>query len=245
MIAELVAQMGKSVLGDIPPDGRAYWAARSWDRDAASQHPLLGADFRQQEEVIGDYLGTFARDSERGIEVGCGTGRFTRLTADRTGCTDIVALDISARSLELSRRRVPEEHVRFRLGDFWSVDDLGTADLVVCVDAIHHLGDVAAVLARLRGLVKPGGLLIGNVWIADHFHEFQRRRYGSVEHVGRTLAFAWAAVLIRLSGRRLKAGSYRTQLVRAAEVEELLRATFPAVLDVTVNRYFVSFACRV
>jgi SAM-dependent methyltransferase len=244
VIAEIAARVGKSVIGDIPPDGRAYWAARSWDRDTHDDHPELGEDFREQERVIGDYLEEHAKWAVRAVEIGCGTGRFTRLIVDRTDCSELVALDISAKSLELSRHRVPESRVQFRLGDFWGQDGLiAGADLVVCVDAIHHLGNVRAVLERIHSQMKPGSVFIGNVWVADHFHEFERRRYGGLRHTVRTLGFAWSAVLIRISRSKLRTGSYRTQLVRSGEVAEALHAVFSATKVFTPSRYFVSFVC--
>jgi SAM-dependent methyltransferase len=244
MIAEIVARLGRKIIAGIPPDGRQYWAARSWDRDTHRDHPLVGDSFQEQERIIGSYLERYGKNATRATELACGTGRFTRLIVGRTDCREIVALDISAKSLELSRRRVPEQFVEFRLGDFWAEDGIiGDADLVVCVDAIHHLGNVRSVLERICSQMRPGAVFIGNVWVSDRFHEFERQRYGTMKHLLRTLGFAWAAVLIRVSGRRLKVGSYRTQLVRTTDVKAALEETFGVVKEFTPNPYFASFVC--
>jgi hypothetical protein len=99
-------------------------------------------------------------------------------------------------------------------------------------------------LERLRGFVAPGGVLLGNVWTADHYHEFQRKRYGALKHIAYTSMFLGTAMLIRLSAGRLRTGFYRTQLLPSATVERHLHAVFGEVLDITVERYFTSFAVR-
>lgn len=245
MLAELMANAGRAVLGNTPPDGRKYWAARFWDRDEAEQHPILAADLIRQKETVTGYLSRYAADTDRALEFCCGTGEYTRLTAELTSAKQITALDISEQGLAKTRERVKHDDLELLLGDFWAENPVGKADLVTCLEAIHHLGDVATVIARLKTFVEPGGLLIGNVWIADNFHTFQRQRYGSAAHLVRTAGFLGTAVLIRASGGRLRTGSYRTQLRTSAEVKAILRREFgDGVLAVDTDPYYVSFACR-
>lgn len=244
MLAELLANVGQRAVADIPPDGRDYWAARFWDRDAAERHDLLAPDFRKQKDVISDYLCAYGTEARRVLEFACGTGEFTRLTAELTNTEEIVALDISEQGLAKTRAKVGHSGLRLVQGDFWGDHDLEPADLVVCVDAIHHLGDVRDVLERLRGFVAPGGVFIGNAVIADHFHEFGRKRYGTVRHLFRTAWFCTTAVLRRASGGRLNTGAYRTQLRHSAQIQRMLGETFTDVLAVQVDPYFMAFACR-
>jgi SAM-dependent methyltransferase len=244
MLAELLARTGQKMLGDVPPNGRDYWAGRYWDRAAAEAHPLLADAFHSQKEAIAGYLRRYGRRAGRGLEFACGTGEFTRLTAELTPVREMVAVDISASALEITRGRVRHDNLTLIHGDFWAGHELGRADLVLCADAIHHLGDVRRVLERLHGFVAPGGVLLGNVWTADHYHEFQRKRYGALKHIAYTSMFLSTAMLIRLSAGRLRTGFYRTQLLPSATVERHLQAVFSEVLDITVERYFTSFAVR-
>jgi len=245
MIAELLANTGKSILRDIPPDGRDYWARRFWDRDTHEQHPLLRREFLIQKEAVADLLATYAGDADRIVEFACGTGEFTRLAAELTTANEITAVDISAEGLRRAGERVRHDNLRLVHGDFWTDLDLGTADVVMCLDAIHHLGDVRAVLTRLKSFVAPGGVVIGNLWTADNFHRFQRLRYGSLAHVRRTAAFLSTAVLIRLSAGRLRTGAYRTQLVRSDEATAILHDVFDEVPEIRVQDYFMGFVGRV
>jgi SAM-dependent methyltransferase len=245
MIAELLAETGQSIIRDIPPDGRQYWAKRFWDRDTHEQHPRLSAAFLLQKETIARYLRDHAYDAERILEFACGTGEFTRLAAELTQSRSITAVDISEEGLRLTRQRVRHDNLELVHGDFWADLGVGTSDVVTCLDAIHHLGDVRAVLTRLRSFVNPGGILIGNVWTADNFHRFQRERYGSAVHVRRTAAFLGTALLIRASGGRLKTGAYRTQLVRSDKAVEILHEVFDRVFEVSVEEYFTGFVVGV
>jgi SAM-dependent methyltransferase len=244
MIAELLAQSGNKILRNIAPDGRDYWAARFWDRENAEQHPTLRGDFLDQKEVIGRYLRTYAADVDTSLEVACGTGEFTAMTASLTNVRHMTAIDISAQGLARAARRVEHDHLDLVQGDFWK-QDLPTADLVMCIDAIHHLGDIRQVLTRLRSFIAPGGLFIGNLWTGDNFHEFERLRYGRIEHLRRTLAFLGTAAIIRVSGGKLKTGAYRTQLRPSDESMAIVRSLFREVLAVDRHRYFTAFAARI
>jgi SAM-dependent methyltransferase len=244
MLSEVLARTGKVILRDVPPDGRSYWEARYWDRDGAERHAVLGPEFLLQKRTVEKLIERYGTGSERILEFACGTGEFTKMAAALEP-QEIVALDISREGLEMTRRKVPQESLRLVRGDFWEDHGLGTADLVVCIDAIHHLGDVRQVLERLKTFVRPGGVLIGNVWTSDHFHEFGRKRYGRLQHLTRTAMFLGTAMLIRASGGRLKTGSYRTQLCTSGEVLGLVDSIFDEVLETTAERYFTAFVCRV
>lgn len=244
MISELLARSGNALLKDVPPDGRAYWGARFWDRDAAERHQVLGDEFRRQKQTVRAYLQRYGAGAGSVLEFACGTGEFTRITSEVTSAREMTAVDISAQGLEIARERVKHDNLRLVLGDFWADLGLAPADLVVCIDAIHHLGDVRQVLKRLSTFVAPGGTLVGNLWIADHYHDFGRKRYGATAHLVRTASYFGTAMLIRASGGRLKTGSYRTQLLNSYELSTILHETFGEVLDVTVEPYFAAFACK-
>jgi SAM-dependent methyltransferase len=244
MLAEAMAWAGRKILGDTPPNGRDYWAARYWDRDSAERHQLLAQDFRLQKETLSGYLRDYAGEAKRSIEFACGTGEFTRLTAELTPVSEMVAVDISEQGLAMTKAKVKHDNLTLIHGDFWADHELEPADLVVCVDAIHHLGDVRQVIRRLRSYVKPGGIFIGNAVTRDNFHEFGRKRYGTAEHFARTAKFAASALAIRVSGGRLNSGDYRTQLRLSGEVGKILRESFTEVLAEQADPYFMAFAAR-
>jgi SAM-dependent methyltransferase len=244
MLAELLARSGSSLLNGIPPNGKDYWAARFWDRDSAEKHPVLSEDFLVQKETIGGFLEKYGADANQLLEFCCGTGEFTRIASERTSVREITALDISAQGLALARERVGHNNLNLVEGDFWKDNGLRPADLVMCIDAIHHLGDLPQVLRRIKSFMAPGAVFVGNLWTGDNFHDFERRRYGRVEHLRRTMSFFGTAMLIRVSGGKLKTGAYRTQLRPSDESLALLREIFSEVVAVEKQRYFMGFVCR-
>jgi SAM-dependent methyltransferase len=244
MLAELIARSGNVLLDGVAPEGRDYWARRFWDRDSAEEHPRLREHFLAQKHSVAELIGEYGSGIENVLEFCCGTGEFTRITAERTAARTITAVDISAHALQYALARVKHDDVRLIQGDFWADNGLKPTKLVLCIDAIHHLGDLREVLERLRSFVAPGGVLIGNLWTADNFHEFERIRYGRLAHLRRTAAFFGAAAVIRLSGGRLKAGAYRTQLRESANATAVLHQVFSEVVVVQRQRYFMSFVCR-
>jgi 2-polyprenyl-3-methyl-5-hydroxy-6-metoxy-1,4-benzoquinol methylase len=93
----------------------------------------------------------------RAVDLGCGTGRFEGLLADRYG--SVLAVDISARELEIARTRHARDTVTYEqrgLLDVTPATD-GRFDLVVSVNTIFHLRDHDRVLPHVRDLVAPGG----------------------------------------------------------------------------------------
>ena len=93
----------------------------------------------------------------RTLEIGCGTGLFTGMFA-RTGA-QIVAVDISGELLAKARERdLPTRQVRFLEKRFEECEVDGPFDAIVGSSILHHL-EVGESLAKIRALLKPGGVM--------------------------------------------------------------------------------------
>ena len=113
------------------------------------------------------------------LEIGCGSGCFTRRLAavsDR-----ILALDIASAAIERARAQAAPAaesgSIEFRVANIMDVDVAaeGSWDLVVFSETIYCLGwlypmfDVALLAASLRDAIHPGGrLLLANTYGADN-----------------------------------------------------------------------------
>jgi len=245
MLAELMVRAGQRLVKRYPPEGREYWSATPWDRTPFEKARKVGADLALKREIIGGYLSDYGKDAKRVLELCCGTGKFTKIAAERCSAPELVAVDISTGNLKQTEANVRDPRMKTVQGDFWD-DDLGvgTADLVMCINAIHHLGDVEQVLERLLTFVEPGGILIGNVLTMDHFHEFQRDVHGTAGHVTRSARFLANGITMALTGGRVRGPSYRSQLLKAEEIELLLRRLGLEVLRISTTRYIVNFVIR-
>ena len=95
------------------------------------------------------------RPGMRVLELGCGTGYFTRELAG-TGA-QITAIDISPDLLEAARNSCPSERVTFEIQNAYDLAYEGeTFDSVVGSSVLHHL-EVGAALSEIHRVLRPDG----------------------------------------------------------------------------------------
>ncbi len=99
------------------------------------------------------------------VDLGAGGGYFTERLAERVGRAGrVIAVDIDTDALRALARRFPAPeypHVQVQRGSAADPGlDATSADAVLLVDAYHELADPAAMLARLRRALRPGGRLV-------------------------------------------------------------------------------------
>jgi ubiquinone/menaquinone biosynthesis C-methylase UbiE len=90
------------------------------------------------------------------LEIGCGTGQFTRQLAGRT--LNLTAIDISAAMVQAARRNIADATARFHVCSFEDFADTGPFDLIVSATAFHWV-DPNVGLAKAARLLRPGGWL--------------------------------------------------------------------------------------
>jgi len=93
------------------------------------------------------------------MDLGCGSGRWTRYLAGRVGHVD--AVDPSEAVFHAAATHADLTNVRWNqagVGDIPFAD--GTFDLIICLGVLHHVPDTAGALARLVPKLKPGGHLL-------------------------------------------------------------------------------------
>jgi SAM-dependent methyltransferase len=97
------------------------------------------------------------RPGARALELGCGTGEFTRRVAPAG--SRLVALDLSQELLARARAKVPAG-ARFVRGNAERLPfPDGTFDVVFGCSILHHL-EVEAALDEVRRVLRPGGRLV-------------------------------------------------------------------------------------
>jgi SAM-dependent methyltransferase len=98
------------------------------------------------------------------LEVGCGKGELAR-ELEQTGY-HVVAIDPEAPKGPIFRS--------VRLEDF---DEAHPFDAAVASLSLHHIGDLAAAIAKIAGLLAPHGVLVLNEWDRDRFSGTAARWY--------------------------------------------------------------------
>ncbi len=100
---------------------------------------------------------------------GCGSGG-NELRWAATGLfARIDAIDLSPARIALARETAAQKGldgiVAFQVGDMKTIVGKGLYDLVIMEGALHHFSPMRLTLERVRGLLKPGGLLVVNDFV--------------------------------------------------------------------------------
>ncbi|HVF50477.1 MAG TPA: class I SAM-dependent methyltransferase [Pyrinomonadaceae bacterium] len=97
--------------------------------------------------------------SGRALEIGCGTGTFSRLLAARAG--RVFAIDLSPQMIRLARARskvypnidfVEADVMTYQLPD-------NQFDCIATLTTLHHL-PIESILRKVRTALKPGGVFV-------------------------------------------------------------------------------------
>ncbi|HEX8150073.1 MAG TPA: class I SAM-dependent methyltransferase [Pyrinomonadaceae bacterium] len=93
------------------------------------------------------------------LEIGCGTGAFSRLLAKTSG--RVLALDLSPNMISLARERSAQfPNIDFEVADVLALElPAGRFDCVATIATLHHL-PVEEVLPKLKRALKAGGVLL-------------------------------------------------------------------------------------
>lgn len=96
------------------------------------------------------------------LDAGCGTGRVTRLIAERVPRGTVLGVDGSAAMVGEAARRLADlgDRVRFRQADLRELALDAPVDLVVSTATFHWITDHDALFARLFAALRPGGRLV-------------------------------------------------------------------------------------
>ncbi|SFO03611.1 Methyltransferase domain-containing protein [Geodermatophilus obscurus] len=97
------------------------------------------------------------------VDLGCGLGAVTLAAAERVGPTGrVIGVDAAARPLEVARRRAAaagHRTVVLEQADVTTWEPPGPVDAVLGRLLLLHLADPVALVARMAGLVRPGGVV--------------------------------------------------------------------------------------
>ena len=101
------------------------------------------------------------------LEVGCGTGEFADRVKTELG-TELIALDISPRMVELAAAR----GIDARVGDVQGLAFKdGEFDCVIAGWVFYHAAALEQAILECRRVLRPGGTLVAATLGSDHFQE--------------------------------------------------------------------------
>lgn len=176
--------------------------------------------------------------SPRVVDLGCGTGELTRIAHLGLAARETVGVDASAAMLARAAAHAAEG-LTFRPGDIATFGE-GGWDVVLSNAALHWVADHAALVARLAGLLAPGGQLAFQVPANDGHPshatardvarepEFAAALGGHVRESPVLEPEAYAHHLFRLgfSEQRVRVEVYAHRLASRDDVVEWVRGTY-------------------
>lgn len=124
--------------------------ADEWESYHREAHPVQGAVAR----IAGVKPGACV------LDVGCGTGTMEP-TYLECGVSQVVAIDIAPRMIEIARRKFSDEPtITFECRDVLTYEDANRFDSVVVYNAYPHFLDKAALAQKAARLLLPGGRFV-------------------------------------------------------------------------------------
>lgn len=161
---------------------------------------------------------------KRAIDLGCGSGHFTGLLADR--CATVLAVDIADREIEIAQAKRPRPNVEYRVADLLDVSPTedGPFDVVLSVNTLFHLfgqHGTDRVLSHVHSLVAPGGTAVIVDIVSPGSHSLLHHRWWGVQDAARTLARsrsiadAWTVLRLRQHAAWMRHARANRPLTRA------------------------------
>ena len=119
----------------------------NWESPAGRQR------WKRRVQMLSDHL----RPGMTILEIGCGTGYFTRELTRRGA--DIVAIDVSPDLLEIAKAKYSAPNVRYEIQNAYALTYADAMfDSVVGSSILHHL-EIEDALREIYRVLKPGGTI--------------------------------------------------------------------------------------
>jgi malonyl-CoA O-methyltransferase len=146
----------------------AFGRARDYDAHAAVQ--------RMVAERLADRVAALPIDhGARVLEIGCGTGFLGERLVDRLPEARWLMTDLAPAMVDRSRQRFAGRGgIDFAVMDGQAPDVAGPFDLIVSSLTFQWFPDLPGAVARLRGLLAPGGFLAFTTLAEGSFYEWKR-----------------------------------------------------------------------
>jgi ubiquinone/menaquinone biosynthesis C-methylase UbiE len=112
------------------------------------------------------------RDIRSILDLGCGTGRFSRALSDHFEAR-VLAIDPSTTMLAAARSKQDTPHVRHVLarGEEIPLND-GSVDLIFMSMVLHHFSNPAQVASECRRVLRPNGVAFMRAGVTDRIDSY-------------------------------------------------------------------------
>jgi malonyl-CoA O-methyltransferase len=148
--------------------------ARHFSRAAAQYHRLTEVQERVAARLA-ELLVPLPAPA-RILEIGCGTGHFTRLLRRRFPAARLCAVDIAEPMILQARQRLPDPGIEWVVADVRAGLPEGRFDLVAGSSSLHWMTPLERLFPLLRARLVPGGDLVFSVMRDGSLPELREAR---------------------------------------------------------------------
>lgn len=110
-----------------------------------------------------EILPLLPKDVSRIFEVGCGAGDTLSFLKKSGGCKWAGGVELFHEAAELARTKDIDLVLEGNINDCFLPIELGSLDVILCLDVLEHLADPWTALHRLNKYIKRGGVLICSI----------------------------------------------------------------------------------
>ncbi len=133
-----------------------------YERAHKSRHKSQGFFYETREEYMAEFMGLVG--NEKILDVGCGSGTFSRSLAKKFPDAKITGVDISEQAISFARKKAGGEKIRnldFLAASISKIPvKSGSFDVAVVSHLIEHVENPEKDLREINRVLKPNGILI-------------------------------------------------------------------------------------
>jgi malonyl-CoA O-methyltransferase len=144
---------------------------RNFSRNAESYDDHAAVQRKCAEKLIG-FIG-----EERFsciLEIGCGTGIYTRLLRDRYKDAEITAIDISEKMIKIAREKSPDKNISFMIADGEQMTADEKLDLITSNASFQWFEDIERTFGLFARILADSGVLCFSMYGPETFSEFRK-----------------------------------------------------------------------
>jgi len=142
------------------------------------------------------------------LDIGCGTGNYTKLLRERFPSAEIKAVDISDKMVDMARKKLSREKIEFIVADAEKADFEEKFDLISSNAAFQWFEDLRDAVMKYKNMLNDGGLISFSTFGPLTFYELD-------------------ASLKELAGRHVSISSF--DFMEMTEISDILREFFKKV----------------
>ena len=105
------------------------------------------------------------------LDLGCGTGNYTRLLREKFPLAKIKAIDISGEMIEIARKKLQDKQIEFVIKDAEGIDSGDSLDLISSNVSFQWFVNLEKALLDYKRLLKPGGTILFSTFGPLTFYE--------------------------------------------------------------------------